>query len=92
MLLEDAPASRSPVKVREPHFKVFPEFQNASYAIRYQLLMQRLVRERLYDGAGFLMSAKNDGARGIYTEPDAEVGFDMFARSLYAHVASHKSK
>lgn len=25
-LLEDCPKSRSPVKVEEPHFKVFPEF------------------------------------------------------------------
>ena len=33
-LLEDSPESRSPVKVKEPHFKVFPEFINASYAIR----------------------------------------------------------
>lgn len=89
MLLEDAPAARRPVNVREPHFKVFPEFRDASYATRYQLLMQRLLRERLYDGAGFLMSSRKDGARGIYSEPDPEIGFVAFARSLHAHVAAH---
>jgi len=89
MLLEDAPAARTPVKVREPHFKVFPAFHDASYATRYQLLMQRLLRERMYDGAGFLMSARKDGIKGAYSEPDLEVGFDAFARSLYAHVAAH---
>lgn len=31
-ILEDCPKSRSPVKVKTPHFSVFPEFQNASYA------------------------------------------------------------
>lgn len=89
MLLEDAPAARCPVNVREPHFKVFPEFRGASYATRYQLLMRRLLRERLYDGAGFLMSNRKDGAKGIYIEPDPEIGFVTFARSLHAHVAAH---
>jgi hypothetical protein len=32
MLLEQAPASLSPVRARESHFKVFPEFKEASYA------------------------------------------------------------
>src|SRR5262249_23191296 len=31
MLLEDAPGSNSPVRVKEPHFQVFPEFRDASY-------------------------------------------------------------
>jgi hypothetical protein len=39
MLLEDAPGSTSPVRVKEPHFKVFPEFRDASYAERYGLLL-----------------------------------------------------
>jgi len=36
-LLEDCPESQKPVKVQEPHFKVLPEFVNASYAKRYEL-------------------------------------------------------
>ncbi len=34
MLLEDAPAANSPVRVKDPHFQVFPEFRDASYARR----------------------------------------------------------
>jgi hypothetical protein len=34
MLLEEAPRSIAPVRDREPHFKVFPEFRNASYNTR----------------------------------------------------------
>src|SRR3984893_1401080 len=32
MLLEEAPKPISAVRAREPHFKVFPEFEEASYA------------------------------------------------------------
>ena len=50
MLLEQAPRSTAPVRAREPHFKVFPEFKNATYAKRYEILLTKLLRERLYDG------------------------------------------
>jgi hypothetical protein len=43
MLLEEHPKSVSPVEVCEPHFTVFPEFKNASYAKRYELLLRRLI-------------------------------------------------
>ena len=45
-ILEDCPKSQSPVKVKEPQFKVFPEFRNASYAKRYELFLTKLLRER----------------------------------------------
>ena len=47
MLLEDCPASCAPVRVQEPHFRVFDEFRNASYAQRYQILCERLVERQL---------------------------------------------
>jgi len=34
-LLEDCQESRVPVRVKEPHFAVLPEFKDASYALRY---------------------------------------------------------
>jgi len=85
MLLEDAPKSISPVKVSERHFKVFREFRDASYARRYELFCQRLVRERLYNAACFIMSDKKGGLRGKYKEPSEELSFGMFAKSLIAH-------
>jgi Restriction endonuclease XhoI len=84
MLLEEAHASLSPVRAREPHFKVFPEFRKASYAKRYEILLTKLVRERLYDAACFLMSNASDGQKGRYTEPSAELGFQNFVASLTA--------
>ena len=84
MLLEEAPGSVRPVRAREPHFKVFPEFKEASYAKRYELLLTKLIRERLYDAACFLMSNATDGAQGVYREPAAELGFQNFVGSLTA--------
>lgn len=88
-MLEDCPKSNSPVKVSEPHFGVFPEFKGASYAQRYELFCRRLVRERQYTAATFLMSEAVSGAKGIYTEPAADLQFEQFSRSLAAHVAAY---
>ena len=84
MLLEDAPGSTRPVKAQEPHFKVFPEFKSASYAKRYEILLTKLVRERLYDSACFLLSDAKNGLKGKYKEPAAELNFDKFMTSLLA--------
>lgn len=86
MLLEEAPGSLSPVRAREPHFKVFPEFKDASYAKRYEILLTKLVRERLYDAACFLMSNSTDGLKGLYSEPASELNFQNFVASLMAKV------
>ncbi|MDX2181295.1 MAG: PaeR7I family type II restriction endonuclease [Bryobacteraceae bacterium] len=94
LLLEDAPASISPVRAREPHFKVFPEFQAASYAKRYEILLTKMVRERLYDAACFLMSDASEGRKGVYREPANELSFENFLMSLLARamaVAKTKS-
>jgi hypothetical protein len=93
MLLEEAPGSLSPVRAREPHFKVFPEFKDASYAKRYEILLTKLVRERLYDSACFLMSNATDGLKGLYKEPAPELSFKNFVESLLAKaIAVAKSK
>lgn len=84
MLLEEAPGSLAPVRAREPHFKVFPEFKEASYAKRYEILLTKLVRERLYDAACFLMSNAKGGPKGLYSEPAAELNFETFVASLVA--------
>ena len=55
-MLEDCEASNRPVKVQEPHFKVFPEFVGASYLRRYELFCRKLVLERHYTAAAFISS------------------------------------
>ena len=57
-LLEDHQRSTSPVRSPEPHFEVFSEFRGASYARRYELFCRKLVLERKYSSACFLMSRR----------------------------------
>jgi hypothetical protein len=80
--------SQVPVNVKEPHFKVFEEFRNSSYAKRYELFCRRLVLERHYDSAALLLSGAERGLRGDYVEPAPDLTFEKFARSLVAQVAA----
>jgi hypothetical protein len=82
MLLEHAPKSTRPVRAKEPHFKVFPEFNGASYAKRYELLLTKLIRSRLYDAGCFLLSSQEGGLKGEYLEPSPELSFANFVTSL----------
>jgi len=88
MLLEETAESTRSVRAQEPHFKVFPEFKAASYAKRYEILLTKLVRERLYDSACFLLSDADNGPKGRYKEPAAELNFEKFMASLLARAIS----
>jgi hypothetical protein len=89
MLLEETPKSLSPVRVDESHFEVFPEFKEASYARRYELFCERLMRERLYDSTCLILSDKTGGLKGRFTEPNPEFSFTAFATSLSAHAMAY---
>lgn len=91
-LLDDCPKSRAAVSVKEPHFKVFEEFRNSSYAKRYELFCRRLVLERHYDSAAFLLSGSQTGLQGEYIEPAADLLFQRFAQSLVAQVAAFSGR
>jgi hypothetical protein len=88
MLLEDCDRSRSAVRPNEPHFSVFPEFKSASYQDRYAILLEKLLRDRLYDSACFLLSTIASAAAGDYVEPHPELTFSKFVTPLIAHVAA----
>jgi hypothetical protein len=70
------------VGVVEPHFSVREEFRGASYARRYELFCQKLIRERFYDAACFLLSDKCSGLKGRFSEPSSELSFGNFVASL----------
>jgi hypothetical protein len=91
-MLEDGENSNRPVKVQEPHFKVFPEFVNASYAKRYELFCKKLVRERHYTASSFLLSSKTTGIKGEYKEPAADLNFEMFVRSMIGQLTAFGDK
>ena len=87
-MLEDCAGSNHPVKVREPHFKVFPEFVGASYMKRYELFCRKLILERHYTSASFITSDSENGIEGVYEEPSKDLSFLIFAKSLVSHVGA----
>ncbi len=87
-MLEDCEASNRPVKVQEPHFKVFPEFVGASYLRRYELFCRKLVLERHYSAAAFISSTSEGGILGQFLTPADDLSLERFARVLVAHLTA----
>jgi hypothetical protein len=85
-LLRDEPRVSTPVKNKEPHFKVDPVFDGASYAKRAELLCRRLVLERLYDSACLLLSTSEEQTK--ITEPAEDLTFKRFLAAIRGHVVT----
>jgi hypothetical protein len=90
MVLEESERSLRPISVAEPHFKVFPEFRGASYAKRYEILLTKLVRERLYDSAALVMTNRETGRDGTFVEPSPELCIENLLLSLRARAVAIK--
>lgn len=87
MLLEDCIKTQQPVAAKEPHFKVLPEFVNASYQGRYHQFCLKLVRERRYTSVCFLTAdLKHSNEQMNYSEIDQELSGSRFVLSLLSHV------
>lgn len=69
-------------------FAAFPEFEKTSYADRYEILLSKMVRERLYDAASLIMTPREGWRDGAHSFRNAELSFRNFATSLHAHAAS----
>jgi Restriction endonuclease XhoI len=92
IMLEEHPKATRPAKRKNlRHYPMREEFQGASYARRYEIFCQRLVRERVYDAACLIMSSAQGGPKGEYSEPNREVGSKNFAASLSARASAFAS-
>jgi hypothetical protein len=86
-VLEDCQESQKPVGVQEPHFPVFKEFRNSSYAKRYELLCRKLVLERQYSAACFIMTSRDKAYfEENYTEPASDLSVENFLTQLIRHI------
>lgn len=92
MVVEDAPASRAPVKDKSPHFPVFAEFAGASYLQRYDTLCQKLAREQLYSSAAVIATPRTAVADGAYTELSPMTGLRSFVATLAGHIAAEAAR
>lgn len=89
LLLEKHKKSLSSVELHEPHFEVFDDFRNTSYKDRYQIFCEKLLRERLYDAACYLISEKSSGLKiGAYEEPEPDLGFKVFCAALIGKMST----
>ncbi|MCY4543275.1 MAG: hypothetical protein OXB95_12935 [Rhodobacteraceae bacterium] len=92
MLLEDAPASRSPVRDTLPHFPVFKEFQGVSYAERYDILCRKLVQEQPYTTASILTSPRSALADGAIADLSDMTGLCTLVTELAGHIAAEATR
>lgn len=82
-LLEDCARVHAPVASSEPYFPVDPVFKGASYARRYEVLLQRLVLERKYTAACLTLATKDHPTQVGF--PADSLNFRQFAAALDAH-------
>jgi hypothetical protein len=84
-VFERSKATLRPVRDKAPAlFGADPDFEDSSYAARYQLLCQRLVRDGVYDAACFVSTLKNEG---ICDEPVPELSTESFTNAIADRVA-----
>jgi hypothetical protein len=88
VLLEDCGKSRSVVRADSPHFLCFPEFENTSYAARYDLLCRKLVREKLYDAAALVLTSRDEAEEGRFSEISASSGLRRWVAALSAAISA----
>ncbi len=96
-LLEERDNVKKPVGNKEPYFSVDPAFRGeaakanaderryagVSYSKRYELLCRRLVLERLYSSACFVMATNSKATR--ISQPAEDLTFQRFAAALRGH-------
>lgn len=98
-LLEDRNNVKTPVGNKEPYFPVDPEFRGevvksndlikykgVSYGRRYEILCRRLVLERLYTAACFLMATNSSKTK--ISQPADDLTFHRFVAALQGHVVT----
>jgi len=88
MLLEDCDGSQRAVGVAEPHFSVFPDFKNSSYAKRYEILLRKLRLENLFNETALILSKESEAATGAFSEPAEDLSMQRFLASLVGHVSA----
>ncbi len=97
-LLEDRENVKKPVQNKEPYFSVDPVFRGdesgankgqmrykgVAYSKRYELLCRRLVLERLYTSACFILATNSQ--KTTITQPADDLAFGRFEAALRGHV------
>jgi hypothetical protein len=81
VVIEDCHDVAKPRRTRSKFLTTDPELRDTPYALRWERLLSRLVREQLYDAACLLPATRGSIER---VRVDEEVGLDRFLASLVA--------
>jgi hypothetical protein len=89
IMVEDAPESRRRRPCSEsPHFPVFEPFGDTSYLERYDLLCQRLMRERLYTAAAVVTTKRRQPKKSTFGTISERTSLKAFVTSLAGHATT----
>ena len=88
-VVEKCNASDSEVKIDEPHFKTRAEFKKSSYLKRYEILCQKLIRERLYTSTTLIWTKKSS-RNAEYGYPTNALSFESFVSSFSSYLHGRK--
>lgn len=93
VMVEDAPKSRAPAQRESSrHYPIFPEFRNASYLQRYDILCQKLMRENLYTAACMLTSPREAVTTGAYANMSELTSLKSFVTAFAGHIAAEAAR
>jgi len=87
-VLEECPRSTTPVRFTSPHFAAMPEFEDASYAARYEILCRKLVQEQLYDAAALVLTSAKDARTGAFRAASELSSPRRFVATLAGKIAA----
>jgi hypothetical protein len=80
MLIEDNEAFNTPVKARRPVWDPDPAFDGSSYAQRFEIFFDRMVREQLLDATCLVLARKSDGRVRYLSNT---LSFQSFAAAIH---------
>jgi len=86
-ILEECEKSLSPVHFTLAHFPAFDEFNETSYASRYDIFCRKLIQEQLYDAASLLLTNKSDAKSGNFKSLSELTSPRRFAVTLASKIA-----
>jgi len=87
-VLEHCDKSTTPVRFTSPHFSAMPEFENTSYAARYDILCRKLVYEQLYDAAALVLTDTGAAKTGAFQTANELTTPRRFAATLAGRIAA----
>ncbi len=85
VLLEDSPALWRTAEGAPTLLQSLPEHRHSSHAERYELLLRKLERDRLFDTCALLLCPEERKQAGDYHEPARDLSIKRFL----GHLASH---